>query len=292
MTLAQLLALAIQVSMALGVLWVGLNATPADLAYLFRKPGLLARSLIAMNVVLPLFAVAIAVVFQLHPAVEIALVVLSMSPVPPVLPKKEMKAGGTGSYIVALLAVAAVVSIFFVPVAVEFLIRAFGRDARAVGPAAVAWVVGTSVLAPLVLGIVVRALAPGFAARIAKPLSTFATVLLIVACAPVLFKVWGSIVALIGNFTLLAIAVVILVGLAVGHLLGGPDPDDRTVLALSTATRHPGVALAVAHVSAPNEPAVMAAVLLYLLLGMLVSVPYVQWRERAHARVARRGVVR
>lgn len=292
MTLAQLIPLALQASMALGVLWVGLNATPGDLAYLFRKPGLLARSLIAMNVVLPLFTIALAVLFQLHPGVEIALVVLSLSPVPPILPKKEMKAGGTGSYVVALLAVAAVVAIFFVPAAVEFLVRFFGRDARVVGPGAVAWVVGTSVLAPLVAGIILRALAPTFAARIAKPLSTFATALLIVACVPVLFKVWGPIVALIGNFTLLAIAVVILVGLAAGHLLGGPDPDDRTVLALSTATRHPGVALAVAHVSAPNEPAVMAAVLLYLLLGVLVSVPYVQWRERAHARAARRGVAR
>jgi bile acid:Na+ symporter, BASS family len=292
MTLAQFIPLAIQVSMALGVLWVGLNATPADLSYLFRKPGLLARSLIAMNVVLPLFAVAIAVLFQLHHAVEIALVVLSVSPVPPILPKKEMKAGGTGSYIVALLAVASLVSIFFVPAAVEFLVRVFGRDARVVGPGAIAWAFGTSILAPLLVGIILRALAPNFAARIARPLSIFATALLVVAFAPVLFRVWGSIVALIGNFTLLAIGVVILVGLAVGHLLGGPDPDDRTVLALSTATRHPGVALAVAHVSAPNEPAVMAAVLLYLLVGALVSVPYVKWRELAHARAARRGVAR
>jgi bile acid:Na+ symporter, BASS family len=94
---------------------------------------------------------------------------------------------------------------------------------------------------------------------------------------------WPALVAQIGDFTLLAIVVFVVAGLAVGHWLGGPHPDDRTVLALSTATRHPGVAVAIAQVNAPDDHSIAAAVLLAFLVGTIVSVPYVKWRARRHS---------
>jgi BASS family bile acid:Na+ symporter len=75
------------------------------------------------------------------------------------------------------------------------------------------------------------------------------------------------------------IAVFVLAGLAIGHLLGGPDPDQRTVLALSTATRHPGVALAIVGANFPGEKAALAAILLCLIWGTILSIPYVRWRR-------------
>src|SRR5690606_41821850 len=63
--------------------------------------------------------------------------------------------------------------------------------------------------------------------------------------SPVLIRVWPLLIEMIGNGTLAVLALFTLVGVAVGHLLGGPDPNNRTVLALASGTRHPGVALAV-----------------------------------------------
>jgi BASS family bile acid:Na+ symporter len=80
---------------------------------------------------------------------------------------------------------------------------------------------------------------------------------------------------------MLAIAAFILAGIGVGHALGGPDEDDRTVLALSTASRHPGVALAIAGAVLPGQRAVTAVILLSLLVGAIVTGPYVKWRKRA-----------
>jgi BASS family bile acid:Na+ symporter len=100
---------------------------------------------------------------------------------------------------------------------------------------------------------------------------------------------WPAIVGLIGDFTLVAIIIFTLVSLALGHLLGGPDPDDRTVLGLSTASRHPGVAIAIASAIAPDKKAVAAvaaAVFLCVLVGVAVTVPYVRWRKRSHAAAA------
>jgi len=69
----------------------------------------------------------------------------------------------------------------------------------------------------------------------------------------------------------------------VGHLMGGQDPEDRTVLALSNACRHPGVAVAIAGAVAEDKGAVSAAVLLAVLVSVLVTVPYVKWRQRSLA---------
>jgi BASS family bile acid:Na+ symporter len=106
------------------------------------------------------------------------------------------------------------------------------------------------------------------------------TVLLILSALPLIYASWPAIRALVGNGTVLIIAAMAAIALAVGHLLGGPDPDDRTVLALSTASRHPAIALAVAVAAGAESKPELAAILLYLIVAALVSVPYVAWRKR------------
>lgn len=281
----QLIMLAIKASIMLLVFGLGLHAGWRDTTYLFRQPGLLLRSYLSMGIIMPLFAAAVAVLFDLHPAVEIAIIALALAPVPPILPGKQEKAGGTASYAIGLLVTAALVAIVTVPVGVELMGKVFAKDAH-MTPGAVALIVLTSILAPLAAGLVVNQLAPAFAERIARPVSLLATILLVAAALPVLFTAWPAIVSMIGNGTLLALALFSIVGLTVGHWLGGDNEDNRTVLALATSARHPAVALAIAGTNFQHQKAVLAVVLLHLLVGMVVSLPYVAWRKRRHARAA------
>ena len=71
-------------------------------------------------------------------------------------------------------------------------------------------------------------------------------------------------------------------GRGLGHTLGGPIADNRTALALATGTRHPGVAMAIASATFPEEKAVVAVVILHLLVSAIVCLPYVKWRSRVH----------
>jgi BASS family bile acid:Na+ symporter len=205
-----------------------------------------------MFVVMPLFAAALASAFDLHPAVKIALVALAVSPIPPLLPKKEMRAGAESSFAIGLLVAAALLSIVFTPLAVDLLGKAFGTPAL-ISPAAITRLVLLTVIVPLGVGMLVRRAAPTFAERAAKPIVLAATALLVASVIPILFTAWPAIESLIGNGTLAAIAAFVLVGLAAGHLLGGPDPEDRTVQALSTASRHPGIAMAIASANFPEQ---------------------------------------
>jgi BASS family bile acid:Na+ symporter len=257
------------------------------MTYLLGRPGKLVRSVLAMFVVLPTLTLLIVSAFHLKPAVEAALVLLAVSPVPPILPGKQTKAGGSHSYALGLLMLSAVLAIVTVPLSVWLIGKVMGREAI-VPFAMIAKTVAISVVGPLLLGVLVRRLAPAAAGRIAGPLSKVGTLLLLLAFLPVLVTMWGAIVQQLGDFTLLAIVVITLLGLLVGHLLGGPVPEDRSVLGLATACRHPGVAMTIASaVAAPeNKPLVSSAVMLCMLVATLVTVPYTKWRAKSAAAAA------
>lgn len=281
MNAMKLLGLGINLSMALMVFGVALSAGRADLASAFRNKSLLARSLIAMFVVMPVVAVLIAKNFELNHAFLVALLLLALSPVPPILPTKQIKAGGSASFVLGLLVVAALAAIVVVPAGVTLIGRLFGRVLD-VPYVVVLKPVAISVLVPVVLGLVIAKSAPSFATKAAGPVGKVAVVLLAVSFLPVLFKAWGAITSQMTNFTVVAIVAFVAIGLLAGHLLGGPDPEDRTALALATATRHPGVAIAVLHAIEPETPDVALVVVLYLLVGVVASLPYVRWRKRSH----------
>lgn len=66
------------------------------------------------------------------------------------------------------------------------------------------------------------------------------------------------------------------------ELLGGTEPEDATVLAISAACRHPGIGLAIAAANSPDRKLAPAAVLLYLLVSTDSAIPYLAWRKRRH----------
>jgi BASS family bile acid:Na+ symporter len=268
------------------VLALGLRASVADATYLFRRPAQLSRALLAMNVIVPLFAAALTAVFRLRPAVELALLALAVSPVPPLLPRRALKAGGSASYTIGLLVAAAALAVVFVPFAVYVLGAVAGPPLRVV-PARVGLVVSLTVLAPLGVGMAVHRVAHGLAERLERPVSVTATALLAAGALGAIFTTMPAIISLVGNGTLAAMFALAVVGLAAGHLLGGPDPDDRAVLALTTSSRHPGVAIAIAAASLPEQESLaIAAVLLYLVVNALVSLPYQIRAQRRHAEAA------
>ncbi|HDS0923297.1 TPA: bile acid:sodium symporter [Stenotrophomonas maltophilia] len=257
----------------------GLQAAVTDALFLVRNPGQLVRSVLAIFVVMPVAAVIIVEIFALPHATEIALVVLALAPIPPLLPKKESKAGGEGAHALGLMVVMGLLAIVMVPLLLWLLGHYFDRDLK-MPPQAIAKVIVVMIVLPLLAGMVVRAIAPALAARLARPIALVSLVLLVVIAALILSKVTPIVVNLLHGGTLVALIAFVVIGLAVGQLLAGPVPQRQTVLALSTASRHPAIALAIAKTNFPNEPFLDATIVLYLLVVTVLAIPYVQWRRR------------
>lgn len=271
---------ALQLSLGLLVLSIGLHTRPGDAVFLFRHPALFARSVLAVNVIMPVFVVWVAFVFALRAPVMLALLALSVSPMPPFLPVSAAKAGGEVSYTVALLAAESTLAIVFVPLATWILGLLLQTEIH-LSAGVVAKIVVTGILLPLALGAGLRAFAPHVADRIARPVNAAAIALLAVGFIPLLVVVFRPMVSLIGNGTIVGIVAIALIGLGVGHALGGPDPRHRPVLALATASRHPAVAIAIASAAFPDAKLAPAAIVLALLTTALVSFGYTKWEKKS-----------
>jgi BASS family bile acid:Na+ symporter len=279
MNLQTLIPIVLKASILLNVFAIGLRASVHDASYMFRRPAKLGKALLAMYILMPLFAVAFLLSVNLHHALEVALMALAVSPVPPILPRKLRKAGATESDAIGLLVAVGLLSILFVPVAIEILEKVFHVPLR-MSFASIAALVFMTIVLPIGLGIAVHTLAPVLAERLVNPIAKIGSIALLLCAVVILFADAPAIWELIGNGTLVAIVTFLLVALLIGHFLGGPKPENRAALAMATASRHPGIAIALSVANFPQEKLAMPAVLLYLLVNVGVSIPYHLWTKR------------
>src|SRR5689334_13224247 len=126
MTIAELIILVLKTSIMLVVFALGLHATTRELTHVLRRPGLLVRSFLAMNIITLIAAVLLVMLMDLSRPISILLICLALAPVPPILPKKQAKAGGDAGYAIGLLFAAALISVIWIPLALEVLERVFG----------------------------------------------------------------------------------------------------------------------------------------------------------------------
>jgi BASS family bile acid:Na+ symporter len=274
-----IVAITIRTSIVLTVLSVGLSARPADALSVVRSPTQLVRSMWAMMFVVPVCAAVFASSFELEPAVKIALAALAVSPVPPFWPAKSKRAGGDESYTVGLLVASSLLSIVTIPIALEMFGMFF--SIKIVIPLTkIAGLIFGTIILPLLIGMSIRALASTLAYRSARVVGLVGMALLGFSVVPILFRAWDSVSALVSDGTMLTIAAFTLVGLIAGLVFGGPTDDERTVLALACTTRHPAIALAIAHANFPSSKLVPAAIILYILVSGVVSAPYLRWSRR------------
>jgi BASS family bile acid:Na+ symporter len=288
MTIATLSSLLVRTSLFTLVASLGMASSWRDVVWLIRSPALLVRTLLSMQVLTPLLAVAMALTLPLHPGVKIALVLLSLSPVPPALPGKELKVGGNRPFAVSLLVVSALLSIAVIPLSLS-LLNHFSTYTLGIEPIAVARLVAESVFIPLAVGTSVGAISGEFGLRVSPIVAKAATGLLVLGILPPLIVALPAMGMLLGDGTLVVCAALCVSALFIGHALGGPNRGDRTVLALSTAMRHPAMAIALAKANFADEPLVIPAILLYLIVALVVRAPYMKLSVRRQAEWVARG---
>jgi bile acid:Na+ symporter, BASS family len=279
----------LMVGIMLTVISVGLRSRPADTLLLLRNPKLGVRAMVSMFVVMPLFVIGLTWVLPvMDQAAHAALIALSVSPMPPILPRRQAKVGAGGDYAVGLQVLASVFSIIVAPAFIWLAGRLEGV-ATVFDATAALRVLVVTIGAPLAAGILIARLWPR-AAALSTLLARAALVVLAAGGAVALFAEASKIAAQIGHGVLLVTAAIVLFGLFAGHLLGGPDAGNRGALALATSARHPGLAITLSTANFPHDKeAIVAAVLLFLLANLLLTLPYALWRRRWSRPAGRTG---
>lgn len=132
-----------------------------------------------------------------------------------------------------------------------------------------------------------RRLAPQLTERVAEPLDRTAKllfllmVIVMIAALVVMPKLREGLLS--GWPALFAILITAATAIAIGHILGGPEPAKRSGLATASLARNIGLALFIGELANLGETMV-PILLAYMVLGALLALPYSLWmkhRQRA-----------
>lgn len=263
----------LKVSIVALIACVGAGTSPSELTYLWRRPGLLLRSLAAMYLLVPLVAFGLVLIMPIERGVKAAMLVLAVSAGAPLLPKR-LKKLNSQEYIFSLLITSSLVAIVAVPLWTALLGAYFDVTVELSASTVVSDIAN---LLPIMIGMGLRAIFPVWSARLSDRVIMIAGVVL-VASGIILLVIhrqhlvglsWQGVLALVG---------LMVFALFIGQLLGGPNRDDRTALAIACATRHVGVALIVATEFVGVRTVVL--VVAYFVTAFIVSSIYLTRRRR------------
>ena len=256
---------------------LGLGIALREFRWVLQHPGVIAKGLFAVLVVVPTLALAVTRAFDLPRPVEIGIVLMAIAPGAPVALRRSLDAGGHRSFAPALQIAVAVLAVVSMPLTIAVLNELYGGHAS-IDPRELARQVFTAQLLPLGLGMLIRRAAPAGAAWLEPKLGRLANGLLVVLMVLVLIDIWKVVVDA-GPRIAIAIVIVTALALTAGHALGGPEPGTRTAVAICSAARNPGLALLVATLNAA-PPEVIATILAYLVVSAFTVVAYVIWQRR------------
>jgi len=257
---------------------LGLAIVPGEFRWVVKRPALLLKGLFSVLIAVPVIALLVTRTVDLPRPVEIGIVLMAISPGAPVALRRSMGAGAHRTFAPALQIAVALLAVVSMPLSIGIL-NEYYRGQAVVDPQHLARQVFFAQLLPLGLGMAMNRGASAAAAWLEPRLRRLGGLLLIVLLVLVLIDIWHVVIGA-GWRAALAIVLVTALALAVGHMLGGPEPATRTATAICSAARNPGLALLVATLNhAP--PAITATALAYLLIAAVTLIPYIAWRRRA-----------
>ncbi len=262
---------------------MGLNLTLPEVLAPWKKKWLLSISLVANFVVVPLFALFILFLFPLDIDLATGLILVAAAAGAPSLPKAMDIIGGNVAYAVGLTMILIIVTIFYMPFMLPYLIEGVHVDQSSTALYLIVFM-----LIPLIVTMAIRAKIPS-AARILYPvvdrvsdLSIIAVLLIYtVALFTSDFSVKaGTLLGLKGA----AVAILFILGsFAIGYVMGGPDLRNRQVLAFGTGFRNVSAALVVVSANF-TDPQILFMVLVIAVFGIIFMMITGGWLYRKNKR--------
>lgn len=269
------------------MLTIGVNQSWKDITSILKDPRDLARSLLAAIVLVPLLAVLLLLVADLTPATATGLAVLASAPGAPLTTLRSRMAGADVTRASSIQLTLALVAVIVTPLTLLLFDGLFDNVTERVAVTQIVGQVATVTLLPVVIGLALRRFAPGFVEVIRKPLNLLANGLFVVLVLVIvaMFVVSADLRAMLAVGWLAVAAIVIMVAgsLAVGHVLGGDSQDQRAALAIASVARNVGLAMFLANLTESGQAAV-PTILTYLVVGVVISVPYAIWSKKTVGR--------
>jgi len=269
----------VAVTLFLTMLGLGLGLHSQALRGWIKQPSLAVRLALGSSLLIPLLGMAL----------------MALCPSAPLAIRKVRKQGGDHDLAALIQVMAALMALVSIPLLSGLFPHAFAVSGwhsdglqRSVPMARdLAVQVGRVQVLPLILGLGLRHWQPVLADRLVRPLNRIANLLLLILVGLILFSTSRFLLRFIGHNLdgLLLMAVQVLGCLLIGRwLAAGEQRSHGATTALVTAMRNPGLALLFVSRFGDEVHGLKLAILLYVLLTALISIPWLRVSShREHA---------
>jgi BASS family bile acid:Na+ symporter len=251
------------------MLAMSLSLSVTQMTQPLKNVRLVILALLANFVLVPLLAFAIIKIIPLDESLQIGVILLATAAGAPFIPKLVQGAKGNVAYAVGLMFLIMVVTIFYLPFILPVLLP--GVD---VNPWDIAKSLIVTMLAPLVIGMLIKSHSPDVADHWAPVMQKISSLSILILLVVGLGLNISNIIGFIGTRGIGAMVILILGALLIGLLFGGRDPGVRSAMGLSTANRNGAAALLVAtqNFSGTNTlPFVLVGTVLMLLILLPIA---------------------
>jgi predicted Na+-dependent transporter len=253
------------------MLATGLSLTVAQIVQPLKNPRLVSLALLGNFVLVPLLAYGIILLLPLDPALQTGLIVLSTVAGAPFLVKEVQAAKGDLPLAVGLMFLLMVVTIVYVPVVLPLLLPGAEVNAWDIAKSLI-----VTMLAPIILGLLIRAHAAEDAQHWAPVMNKVSGVALLLMLVTALGLNISNIIDLIGSYGFLALILFVVGSLLIGFVLGGRDPGVRSVLGLGTAQRNVAAAILVSTLNFSGSMTIPYVLVASIILP-LILIPAARW---------------
>ena len=253
---------------------IGTTITPSVSIRHLRSPSLLVRGLVSVLVIVPAIGFVTTIAFGLALPEQVGVVLMAIAPGAPLALRRALASGADEGFAPTLQIAVAILAVPAVPLWVVVGNWILGTHGF-IDAAAVARQVILAQLLPLAMGTIVKRVAPVRGARIGIALGRAGAILLIAALVSILVNVRYSIL-LTHFWPIVCVAIITIVALVVGHLLGRPSPEIRHAMAIAGALRNVGLALLVATTN-QTPPEVEVVIISYAITAIIIVSTYILW---------------
>jgi len=249
------------------MLELGLSLTWAEVVAPLKSARLIALSIIANFVVVPLLAWGIVKAIRLEEPFAMGLLLLALAPGAPFIPKVVQIARGNLAFATGLMVLLMVGTAIDLPLLLPRILVGVEIDAWQIEQSLV-----LLMLLPLFLGLAVHAKFRSLPAWLVSFFRFIANVSGLLAVVLIVVLNLQSVMKLFGTWAIFAGLVFVVLSAFVGWFFGGSDSAIRDALGLGTGLRNVGAALLIGARNF-NDPRVNVMVIVTALVGLFVLLP-------------------
>lgn len=261
---ADMLVLAFVMS---SVLSVGMFLSWQQILVPLRQFRLLALALLANFVVVPVVAVALARGMSLNEPQSVGLILLGAAAGAPFVPKLIETARGDVALSVATMVLLMVGSLICLPLSLPIMLPGVTVNSGKIAQSLL-----ITMIFPLVLGLVLKAVLPAWADGLRPVLNLISQVTLLLSLTLICVYQFHGLQQLIVTWAIPACVTLVVVSFVIGFAVGGPARSSRETMGFGTAGRNIPAALLVGGQNF-ETPEVMLMIILSALVSVAIFVP-------------------